>query len=115
MKQTPHDAQPSGPTQVRSKWLGVFLGLLPLLLWVGACIWLLLEGRCQPHPQSALLALVALPLWGAEVVGSLIGLFVKRIQVLAEALLLTLLLSLFLGGLLAVLTFQSIFCFHIVF
>ena len=93
----------------------MFLGLLPLLLWVGACVWLLLEGRCQPHPQSILLALVALLLWGAEVVGSLISLFVKRIQVLAEALLLTLLLSLFLGGLLAFLTFQSIFCFHIVF
>ena len=115
MKQTPRDAQPSEPTRVRSKLLGLFLGLPPLLLWVGACVWMLLEGRCQPHPQSSLLAGLSLLLWGAEGVGSLLGLFVKNRQALTEALLLTLLLSLPLGGLLAYLTFQSLFCFHMVF
>lgn len=115
MKQTPHDAQPSEPTQVSSKQLGLLLGLPPLLLWVGACVWLLLEGRCQPHPQSSLLALLSLLLWGAEGVGGLLGLLVKRRRALAQALLLTLLLSLPPAGLLAYLTFQSIFCFHIVF
>ena len=115
MKQTLRDAHPGEPTQVRSKLLGLFLGLPPLLLIVGACVWLLLEGRCQPHPQSSLLVLVAPLLWGAEVVGSLFGLFVKRIQALAAALLLTLLLSFLPGGLLFIITFQTIFCFHIVF
>jgi hypothetical protein len=45
MEQTPRDAQPGAPTQVRSKLLGLFLGLLPLPLLAGACAWLLLERR----------------------------------------------------------------------
>lgn len=115
MKQMPHDARPREPTQVRPKRLGLFLGLPPLLLLVGACVWLLLEGRCQPYPQSSLLAGLSLLLWGAEVVGGLLGLFVKRRRALAQALLLTLVLSLPLGGLLFVITVQTIFCFHLVF
>ena len=115
MKPTPHDTQPSEPTQVRSKLYGLLLGLPPLLLWVGACVWMLLEGRCQPHPQSSLLALLALLLWGTEGVGGLLSLLVKRRRALAQALLLTLLLSLLLGSLLAYLTFQSLFCLHITF
>lgn len=115
MKQTPHAAQPGEPTQVRSKLPGLFLGLPPFLLWVGACVWMLFEGRCQPHPQSSLLALLALLLWGAEGVGGLLGLLAKRRRALAQVLLLTLLLSLPFGGLLAYLTFRSLFCFHITF
>lgn len=115
MKQTPQDAQLSEPPQVRSKPYGLLLGLPPLLLWAGACVWMLLEGRCRPHPQSTLLALLALLLWGAEGVGGLLGLFVKRRRALAQDLLLALLFSLSLGSILAYLTFVSIFCFHITF
>jgi hypothetical protein len=115
MKQAPHDAQPSEPTQVRSQLPGLFLGLLPLLIWVGACVWMLLEGRCQPHPQSSLLALLALLLWGAEGVGGLLGLLAKRIRALAQALLLTLMISLPFGSLMGYLTLVSLFCLHITF
>lgn len=114
MKQAPRDAQPGEQTQVGSRLLGLFLGLPPLLLLVGACVWLLLEGRCQPHPQSILLPWLSLLLWGVEFVVSLIGLFVKRIQALSEGLLITLLLSLFVGGFLFLITFQTLLCFHLV-
>ena len=115
MQQTPHGAQPGEPTWVRSKLLGLFLGLPPLLLLVGACVWLLLEGRCQPHPQSSLLPGLSLLLWGAEFVGGLLCLFGKRSRALAQVLLLTLVLSSLLGCVLYIITLQNILCFHIVF
>jgi hypothetical protein len=115
MKQTLQDAQPGEPTEVRSKLLGLFLGLPPFLLLVSACVWLLLDERCQSYPQSSLLPELSRLLWGAEVVGALLGLFVKRSRALAQALLLTLLLSFPPGVLLFNITFQTISCMHIVF
>src|SRR5215467_12796662 len=107
MKQTPHGSQPNDPPQNRSGQIGMVLGFAPLLLWVAASVFVLIEGRCQPHTRSSLLALLALLLWGAEGVGGLLGLFVSRRRALAKALPL--------GILIAYPTFLAAFCFHITF
>jgi hypothetical protein len=100
MQQTPRYVQPGAPTRVRSKLPCLFLGLPPLLIRVGACVWMLREGRCQPHPQSSLLAGLSLLHGGRD--GRESARSVSQTHTGY-------------GGLLAYLTFQSLFCFHIVF
>lgn len=99
----------------RFRFGSMLLGLLPFLLFSGACLLLIFEGRCQPHPTSSMLAWLSFALWGIEMIGDILCLFHDRVRSFALTLLSTLLLSVVAGCLVLFLSFPVTFCMHLVF
>jgi hypothetical protein len=76
----------------RSLARGVLLGLLPLLVIIGALIVLYLTSVCG-NDLSLLLQVIAVALWGIELLAGILCLFNTRLRSLAIRLVITLILS----------------------
>jgi hypothetical protein len=76
----------------RSLARGVRLGLLPLLVIIGALIVMYLTSVCG-NDLSLLLQVIAVALWGIELLAGILCLFNTRLRSLAIRLVITLILS----------------------